>query len=122
MAEHQVVKQSADLLRKIIRSVDKKLDYQFVDSAQEGRFSLRLSVRGRVGVVSLRTADLQSALSDDVRKNAIRQKLKSIRDHLLSNYVEDVMGRKVARMLAQAISGQGDAKASFFYRQPRPRR
>ncbi|HEX2930460.1 MAG TPA: hypothetical protein VHV54_12130, partial [Candidatus Binatia bacterium] len=96
MAEQQVVKQSADLLRKIIRSVDKKLDYQFIDSTQEGRFSLRLSLRGRACVVSLRTADLQSALSDDVRKNAIRQKLKSTRDHLLSNYVDDVMGRKMA--------------------------
>jgi len=33
------------------------------------------------------------ALTDDVRKNAVRQKIKGIRDSMLSVYVEDVMGR-----------------------------
>ncbi|MGE5220068.1 MAG: hypothetical protein ACM3SP_23945 [Chloroflexota bacterium] len=122
MTEQEAAKQSADLLRRIIRSVDKKLEYSLVDSTQEGRFALRLSVRGRAGVVSLLTNDLRTALVDDVRKNAIRQKLKSTRDHLLSNYVNDVMGKKVARMLTQANSAQGDAKASFFYNRPRGRR
>lgn len=122
MTEQEAAKQSADLLRRIIRSVDKKLDYNFIDSTQEGRFSLRLSIRGRTGIISLLSSDLRSALADDVRKNAIRQKLKSTRDHLLSNYVDDVMGRKMARMLTQATKGESDAKASFFYRRPRERR
>ena len=122
MTEQEAVKQSADLLRKIIRSIDKKLEYNFIDPTQEGRFSLRLSTRGRAGIVSLLTRDLRSALADDARKNAIRQKIKSVRDHLLSNYVNDVMGKKVARMLTKAAGGQDDAKASFFYRRPRERR
>lgn len=121
MTEQEAVKQSADLLRKIIRSIDKRLEYDLVDPTQEGRFSLRLSTHGKAGVVSLLTRDLRSALIDDVRKNAIRQKIKNTRDHLLSHYVDDVMGRKVARLLT-AHRGQGDAKTSFFYRPPRGRR
>jgi len=122
MAEREVVKQSAELLRKIIRSVDKKLEYSFIDSGQEGRFSLRLSIRGRVGTVSLLTDDLRQAVADDVRKNAIRQKIKSTRDHLLSNYVVDVMGRRMARILKESASGKEESRSSFFYRRPQGRR
>jgi hypothetical protein len=122
MAEREAVKQSAELLRKIIRSVDKKLEYNFIDTVQEGRFSLRLSIRGKVGTVSLPTDDLRLGVTDDVRRNAIRQKIKSTRDHLLSNYVVDVMGRKDARMLKQSARGQEESKTSFFYRRPQGRR
>lgn len=121
MSEQETVKQSAELLKKIIRSVDKKLEYSFVEAAQPGRFSLRLSTRGRMATVSLLTDDLRSALVDDVRKNAVRQKIKSARDHLLSNYVDDVMGKKTARLLRQA-AGQVDNKSYFFYRRPSGRR
>src|SRR5262245_6024439 len=102
MIEREVVKQTAELLKSIIRSIDKKLEYSLVDQTQEGRVSLRLSSRGREGIVSLLTDDLRLAVLDDVRKNAIRQKINSTRDHLLSNYVVDVMEKKVARMLKQA--------------------
>ena len=122
MTEHEAVKQSAELLRNIIRSIDKKLEYNFIDPTQEGRFSLRLSTRGRVGIVSLLTQDLRLALGDNVRKNGIRQKIKSTRDHLLSNYVVDVMGKRDARMLKQAASGKDESKSSFFYRRPQGRR
>jgi hypothetical protein len=122
MTEQEAVKQSANLLKSIIRSIDKKLEYNFVDSTQEGRFSLRLTTRGKNGMVSLLTHDLRSALTDDVRKNAIRQKIKSIRDHMLSVYVKDVMGRKMAKMLSAGAAGQGDSKPSFFYRRPSGRR
>lgn len=122
MTEQEAAKKSADLLRGIMRSIDKRLEYTLIDSEQEGRFSLRLSVRGRAGVASLSTSDLRLALVDNVQKNAIRQKLKSTRDLLLSNYVDDVVGKKMARMLAQAASGQSDARSSFFYRRPRGRR
>jgi hypothetical protein len=122
MTEQETVKQSADLLRRIIRSIDKKLDYSLVDPTQQGRFSLRLSTRGRSGIVSLLTNDLRLALVNDVVRNAIRQKIKSTRDHLLSNYVDDVIGRKMARMLKQVAGGKDDAKSSFFYRRPTGRR
>jgi hypothetical protein len=122
MAENESVKQSANLLRTIIRSIDKKLEYSLVDPSQEGRFSLRLVTRGREGFVSIRTDDLRRAVVDDVRKNGIRQKIKSTRDHLLSNYVVDVMGKKIARMLKQSSAGKDDNKSSFFYRRPQGRR
>jgi len=122
MIEREVVKQTAELLRGIIRSVDKKLQYSLVDQTQEGRFSLRLSSRGREGIVSLRTDDLRVAGQDTVRKNLIRQKIKSTRDHLLSNYVVDVMGRKVAKMLKKAGGADDESRGSFFRRQPSRRR
>ena len=121
MTERESVKQSADLLRGIIRSIDKKLDYNLVDSTQEGRFSLRLATRGREGIVSLRTNDLRLAVLDNVLRNVIRQKIKRTRDHLLSNYVPDVMGKRVARMLKQAGGGKDEAKPTFF-RRPQGRR
>ena len=122
MTEHEAVKQSAELLRKIIRSIDKKLEYNFIDPTQEGRFSLKLTTRGREGVVSLLTNDLRLAIGDNVRKNVIRQKIKSARDHLLSNYVADVMGKRMAKMLKQSTAGKDDTKSSFFYRRPQGRR
>ena len=122
MAENESVKQSANLLRTIIRRVDKKLEYSLVDSTQEGRFSLRLVSRGREGLVSIRTDDLRRAIVDHALKNGIRQKIKSARDHLLSNYVADVMGNQMARMLKQSGAGHDDGKSSFFYRRPQGRR
>jgi hypothetical protein len=62
------------------------------------------------------------AVLDNVRKNVVRQKIKSARDHLLSNYVVDVMGRKVAKMLKLAARGTDDSKSSFFFRRPQGRR
>jgi hypothetical protein len=114
MTEREVIKQTAEVLRGIIRSIDKKLEYSLVDQTQEGRFSLRLSSRGREGIVSILTDDLRMAGQNAVRKNAVRQKIKSTRDHLLSNYVVDVMGRKVARMLKKAGAAKDEYKPSFF--------
>ena len=36
MIEREVVKQTAELLKGIIRSIDKKLEYSLVDQTQEG--------------------------------------------------------------------------------------
>jgi hypothetical protein len=121
MTEREVLKQNAELLRGIVRSIDKKLDYSFIDQTQEGRFSLRLSSRNREGIVSLLTDDLRLAGQDAVRKNVIRQKIKSTRDHLLSNYVVDVMGKRVAKMLKQA-GGAKDESGPSFFRRPQGRR
>ena len=122
MIEHETVKQSAELLRRIIRSIDKKLEYHLLDPTQEGRFLLGVTVRGRSGTVSLSSSDLLLALGNAARKNAIRQKIKSARDHLLSNYVVDVMGRRETRMLKQAAGNKDESKSSFFYRRPQGRR
>ena len=114
MTDREVVKQTAELLRGIIRSIDKKLEYSLMDQTQEGRFSLQLSSRGRKGIVSLLTEDLRMAGLDAVRKNAVRQKIKNTRDHLLSNYVVDVMGRRVAKILKKAGGGKDESRPSFF--------
>ena len=50
---------------------------------------------------------------DNVRKNAIRQKIKSTRDHLLSNYVVDVMGKKL-RDVETGQRGEGRIQAVFL--------
>jgi hypothetical protein len=114
MTEQEAAKQSADLLRKIIRSIDKNLTYTSAGSPREGQFILRLSTRGKEGNVCLRTNDLRSALVDDVQKNGIRQKIKSVRDHLLSNYVPDVMGKTMARMLRQSkVASEGNTSSYF---------
>jgi hypothetical protein len=122
MIEREAVKQTAELLRSIIRSIDKKLEYSVMEQSQEGRFALRLSTRGREGIVSLRTEDLRSAGESAVSKNAIRQKIKSKRDHLLSNYVSDVMGITVARMLKQSAATRETFKPTFSRRPPMGRR
>ena len=121
MTEREVVRQTAELLKGIIRSIDKKLEYSLMDQTQEGRFFLRLSSHGREGVVSLLTDDLRAAGQDNVRKNAIRQKIKSTRDLLLSKYVVDVMGRKAAKMLKKA-GGLDDESRGSFFRRPQGRR
>jgi hypothetical protein len=121
MTEREVAKQTAELLRGIIRSIDKKLEYSLMDQTQEGRFSLRLSSRGRHGIVSLLSEDLRVAGTDAVRKNAIRQKIKSTRDHFLSDHVVDVMDKRMAKLLKQADGANEEIKPSFF-RRPQGRR
>jgi len=120
MNDREVVKQTAELLRGIIRSIDKELEYGISDQTQEGRFSLQLSRRGRQGSVSLVTDDLVMAGRNAVLKNRIRQKIKSARDHLLSDYVEDVTGKKIARML-KGGEATADSRPSY-YRRPQGRR
>ena len=116
------LKQAADLLRGIIRNIDKKLEYGLMDQNQEGRFALRLTTRERKGIVSLRTEDLRAAAESATSKNAVRQKIKSKRDHLLSNYVVDVMDKNIAKLLKQTIESKEDSKPSFFRRAPMGRR
>jgi hypothetical protein len=49
-----------------------------------------------------------------------------MRDHLLSNYVVDVMGRRMARILKESAGGSAggkeESRPSFFYRRPQGRR
>jgi len=122
MMDRVLVKQSTELLTGIVRSIDKKLEYTLMDQTQEGRLSLRLSLRGREGVVSLLIDDLRAAGEDAVRKNAIRQKIKNARDHLLSNPVVDVMGKRDAKMLKQAGGGKDDSRPFDFRHQQGRRR
>jgi hypothetical protein len=87
------------LLRDIIRSVDKKIDY----TAREGegsRFSLHVRLRGHEGDISLDLQDLQTARNDATKRHQIRQKIKARCDHLdRSRYGADILGLKPARLL-----------------------
>jgi hypothetical protein len=121
MTEREVARENAALLRTIVRSIDKKLEYSFVDPIYQDKISLRLSSRGREGIVSILAEDLARAGRDAVRKNTVRQKIKSARDHLLSNYVVDVMGRKEAKLLKRSGGSADESRGSFFFRRP-PRR
>jgi len=111
MAAREVLQKSEEILRGIIRSIDKDLDYTLPvgSDAQGPRFILQLSTRGRAATVSLSMDDLKSAEVDAVRKNAVRQKIKSARDHMLDNHLKDVLGTKVARIL----KGAGEAQEAF---------
>lgn len=70
--------------------------------------------KNQIRFVSLLTNDLRMAGQNAVRRNMVRQKIKSTRDHLLSNYVVDVMDRRVARMLKKGGAAKDDFKPSFF--------
>ena len=97
-----VHQQEEALLREILRTIDKKIDY----SAREGegtRFSLHFTARGHDAVVSLDLEDLKSALRDMTRRNQIRQKIKARYDHLdQSRYGADILGLKPAKLLRAA--------------------
>lgn len=111
MTTREVLQKNEELLRGIVRSIDKNIDYTLPVAADtEGpRFTLQLSMRGRTASVSISLADLEGAEADAVRKNAIRQKIKSTRDHMMDSYLPDVLGTKVARML----KGSGEAQEAF---------
>ena len=69
------------LLRDIIRTINKKIDY----TAREGegtRFTLHLKLRGHESDVALDLEDFKSAKNDMAKRHQIRQKIKARYDHL----------------------------------------
>lgn len=90
------------LLRDIIRSIDKKLDYSVKEGAGS-HFNVTLKLRGHQGDVSLDIEDLKAAKSDMIRRHQFRQKIKHCRDHIdRSRYDDDVLGIKPAKILRSA--------------------
>jgi hypothetical protein len=121
MTGREVLKENDAMLRGIIRSIDKNLDYATADGAHsEGpRFTLQLTLRGRHANVSLPLDDLTAATKDIIKKNAVRQKIKSARDHMMDTHVVDVMGNKTARMLKESAATQETFQRTNFRRGPR---
>ena len=107
------------LLREIIGSIDKKVDY----TAREGespRFNLQLSVRGHQDMVSLNIEELKAAKSDMAKRHQIRQKIKARYDHLdKSRYGEDILGLKPAKLLRASPKPEPSAQQRGFSRSPR---
>jgi len=114
-----VFQEEENLLRGIIRSVDKRVDY----SAKEGegsRFTIHVKLRGHETDVVLNLEDLKAAKTDMVRRHQIRQKIKARCDHLdKSRYGDDVLGLKSARILRASPKLEAPAHRSGFGRSPR---
>ena len=87
------------LLRDIIRSINKKIDY----TAREGegtRFTLHFKLRGHETDVLLDLEDLKVAKTDMAKRHQVRQKIKARYDHLdRSRYADDILGLKPAKLL-----------------------
>jgi hypothetical protein len=114
-----VYQEEEALLREIIRSIDKKIDY----SAREGegsRFNVRLAVRGLQTDILLDIEDLTAARTDTVTRHQIRQRIKSRYDHLdKSRYGSDILGLKPARLLRAAPKPETTSQYRGFGRAPR---
>lgn len=122
MFGRDVHKEDESMLREIIRSIDKKLDYALRDGGQgEGSmFTLHLSMQSREVSVALSIDDLKAAQSDLSRKNKIRQKIKRFRDHMRdSHFLKDVLGTKAAGLLRQAAKLEEGTQRQGFRRSPR---
>jgi len=107
------------LLRDIVRSINKKIDY----SAREGegsRFSLHVSLRGHEVDVALDLQDLKAAITDMVKRHQIRQKIKARYDHLdQSRYGDDILGLKPAKLLRASPKPEPSFQKRGFGRSPR---
>lgn len=121
MSGREMLKENDAMLRGIIRTIDKNLDYatEFAQSEGPPRFTVQLSLRGRRATVSLTLEDLSAAAQDVVRKNTVRQKIKNVRDHMMDNHVVDVIGKKTARMLKESAASQESFQRTNFRRGPR---
>ncbi len=114
-----VFQEEENLLRDIIRSIDKRVDY----SAKEGegsRFTIRVKLRNHEADVVLDLEDLKTARTDMVRRHQIRQKIKARCDHLdKSRYGGDVLGLKSAKILRASPKPEAPVHRSGFGRGPR---
>ncbi|HEY6998763.1 MAG TPA: hypothetical protein VH851_12590 [Candidatus Binatia bacterium] len=114
-----VFQEEENLLRNIIRSIDKRVDY----SAKEGegsRFIVHLKLRANEDDVVLDLEDLQAARTDMVKRHQIRQKIKARTDHLdKSRYEEDILGLKSARLLKASPKPEPMMQRGGFGRGPR---
>jgi hypothetical protein len=119
MTGREVIQKNEALLRAIIRTIDKNLDYSLIDGGEGLRFALKLTLRGREATVSVSIEDLRLAGENAVRKNAVRQKIKGVHDHMMDSHNPDVLGTKVARMLKGTREAQETFRRSPFQRSPR---
>lgn len=112
-----VFQEEENLLRDIIRSIDKRVDY----SAEEGagtRFTVHVKLRGHEADVVLDLEDLKAARTDMIRRQQIRHKIKA-RCLDKSRYGEDVLGLKSARILRASPKLEAPAQRGGFNRSPR---
>ncbi len=111
-----VFQEEENLLREIVRSVDKKIDY----SAKEGegtKFSIHVKLRNHEGEVMLDLEDLKAAKTDMIRRHQIRQKIKAKCEHLdKSRYGDDILGLRPAKLLRASPKPEPMAQRGGFGR------
>jgi len=111
-----VFQEEENLLRDIIRSVDKKIDYS-AKEADGTKFSLHVKLRNHEGEIMLDLEDLKAAKSDMIRRHHIRQKIKARCEHLdKSRYDDDILGLKPAKLLRASPKPEPMAQRSSFGR------
>jgi len=114
-----VFQEEENVLRDILRSIDKKVDY----TAKEGdgsRFSVHVKLRGHEGDIVLDLEDLKAAKTDMARRHQIRQKVKARCDHLdKTRYGADILGLRPARLLRAAPKPEFTPQRGGFGRGPR---
>ena len=111
-----VFQEEENILRDIIRSIDKRIDY----SAKEGegtKFTVHLKLRGHQGEVILDLQDLKTAKDDMIRRHQVRQKIKARCEHLdKSRYGNDILGLRSAKILRASPKLEPMAQRSGFGR------
>jgi len=121
MFRNGVFQDEENLLRVIIRSVDKKIDY----STREGegtKFTVHLTLKNHEGDVMLDLEDLTAAKPDQILRHQIRQKIKARRDHLNpTRHSDDILGLQSARILKSSPKLEPMAQRGGFNRSA-PRR
>ena len=92
-----VFQEEENLLRDIVRSVDKRIDYS-AKEADGTKFSIHVKLRNHEGEIILDLEDLKAAKTDMIRRHQIRPKIKARCEHLdKSRYGDDVLGLKPAK-------------------------
>jgi len=109
-----VFQEEDNLLRDIIRSINKKIDY----TSKEGegtKFSIHVKLRNHEADVVLDLEDLKAARSDMVKRHQIRQKIKARYDHLdKTRYGADILGLKSEKILRASPKPEPMTQRSGF--------
>jgi len=114
-----VFQEEENLLRNIIRSIDKRVDYS-AKEREGSRFTVHLKLRANEVDVVLDLEDLKAAKTDMVKRHQIRQKIKARTDHLdKSRYEDDILGLKSARLLKASPKPEPMMQRGGFGRGPR---
>jgi len=109
-------REEENLLRDIIRSVDKRIDYS-ANKTDGTKFSIHVKLRNHEGDIILDLEDLTAAKNDMIRRHHIRQKIKARCEHLdKSRYGDDVLGLKPAKLLRASPKLEPMAQRSSFSR------
>lgn len=108
-----VYQEEEALLRQILRTIDKKIDYT-AREAEGSHFSLHLKLRNHEGDIYLDLEDLKAARDDMIKRHQIRQKIKARCDHLdKSRYGADVLGLASAKLLRASPKPEPSMQRGF---------